>query len=78
MIKGKWTTDGNKSDPSGKFNETPTTFRDRVTADGSSGFKAEAGRYHLYVSFFALLPVPCRLNDKSLPGHDITLQSIHL
>ena len=25
-------------------------FRDRITADGSSGFKAEAGRYHLYVS----------------------------
>jgi glutathionyl-hydroquinone reductase len=50
MIEGKWTTDANKSDSSGKFNETPTTFRDRVTADGSSGFKAEAGRYHLYVS----------------------------
>lgn len=26
-------------------------FRDRVTADGSSGFRAEAGRYHLYVSY---------------------------
>lgn len=50
MIEGKWTTDGNKSDPSGKFKETPTTFRDRVTADGKSGFKAEAGRYHLYIS----------------------------
>ncbi len=50
MIEGKWTTDRNKSDPSGKFKETPTTFRDRVSADGSSGFKAEAGRYHLYVS----------------------------
>ena len=50
MIEGKWTTDGNKSDPNGKFNETPTTFCDRITADGSSGFKAEAGRYHLYVS----------------------------
>lgn len=50
MIEGKWTTDGNKSDPSGKFNETPTTFRDRVSVDGKSGFKAEAGRYHLYVS----------------------------
>jgi glutathionyl-hydroquinone reductase len=50
MIEGKWTTDRKKSDPSGKFKETPTTFRDRVTSDGSSGFKAEAGRYHLYVS----------------------------
>jgi putative glutathione S-transferase len=29
----------------------PSSFRSAVTADGSSGFKAEAGRYHLYVSF---------------------------
>jgi glutathionyl-hydroquinone reductase len=50
MVEGKWTTDGNRSDSNGKFHEKPTTFRDRVTADGSSGFKAEAGRYHLYVS----------------------------
>jgi putative glutathione S-transferase len=50
MIKGKWTTNGNRSDSSGKFNEIPTTFRDRVTTDGSSGFKAEPGRYHLYVA----------------------------
>jgi len=34
----------------GGFKRTVTTFRDRVTADGSSGFPAEAGRYHLYVS----------------------------
>ena len=27
-----------------------TSFRNTVTADGSSGFKAEPGRYHLYVS----------------------------
>jgi putative glutathione S-transferase len=50
MIKGKWTTSENRSDSSGKFNEIPTTFRDRVTADGSGGFKAEPGRYHLYVA----------------------------
>ena len=25
-------------------------FRDRITADGSSGYRAESGRYHLYVS----------------------------
>ncbi|PIG91758.1 glutathione S-transferase family protein [Gloeocapsopsis sp. IPPAS B-1203] len=50
MIAGKWTTDRNKSDSSGKFIRIPTTFRDRVTADGTSGFKAEAGRYHLYVA----------------------------
>jgi glutathionyl-hydroquinone reductase len=50
MVKGQWKTDWDKSDSSGKFHEKPTTFRDRVTADGSSGFKAEAGRYHLYVA----------------------------
>jgi glutathionyl-hydroquinone reductase len=50
MVEGKWIIDGNRSDSSGQFNLTPTTFRSRVTAGGSSGFKAEAGRYHLYVA----------------------------
>ncbi len=50
MIEGKWITDWNQRDRSGKFNETPTTFRDRITADGSSRFKAEVGRYHLYAA----------------------------
>lgn len=50
MIRGRWTTDESRSNPSGKFNEIPTTFRACVTADGSSGFKAEAERYHLYVA----------------------------
>jgi glutathionyl-hydroquinone reductase len=50
MLEGKWTTDGNRSDANGKFHEKPTTFRDRVTADESSGFKAASGRYHLYVA----------------------------
>ncbi|MBW4533695.1 MAG: glutathione S-transferase family protein [Pleurocapsa minor HA4230-MV1] len=50
LVKGKWITERNDQDQNGKFHEKPTTFRDRITADGSSGFKAEAGRYHLYVS----------------------------
>jgi glutathionyl-hydroquinone reductase len=50
MIEGKWMPNWDLSDSSGQFKEKPTTFRDRVTADGSSGFKAESGRYHLYVS----------------------------
>jgi putative glutathione S-transferase len=50
MVGGKWTTNRNEQDRNGKFKETPTTFRDRITADGASGFKADAGRYHLYVS----------------------------
>jgi putative glutathione S-transferase len=50
MVAGKWITNENKQNQSGEFHEIPTTFRDRITIDGSSGFKAEAGRYHLYVS----------------------------
>jgi glutathionyl-hydroquinone reductase len=50
MVEGKWTTNWNRSDASGKFIPKPTTFRDQVTADGSSGFKAAVGRYHLYVA----------------------------
>jgi putative glutathione S-transferase len=34
----------------GEFRRSDSRFRDRITADGSSGFKAEAGRYHLYVA----------------------------
>lgn len=34
----------------GRFVRADSAFRDRVTADGSSGFPAEPGRYHLYVS----------------------------
>lgn len=50
MVDGKWTTDWNERDQSGKFNRSPTKFRDRITADGSSGFPSASGRYHLYVS----------------------------
>ncbi|MGF1562152.1 MAG: glutathione S-transferase family protein [Geminicoccaceae bacterium] len=34
----------------GRFKRQDSSFRNWVTADGSSGFKAEPGRYHLYVS----------------------------
>ncbi len=34
----------------GAFVRTDAQFRDRISADGSSGFPAEPGRYHLYVS----------------------------
>jgi hypothetical protein len=34
----------------GSFVRQAYTIRDRITADGSSGFPAEPGRYHLYVS----------------------------
>jgi putative glutathione S-transferase len=35
---------------SGEFRRANSRFRERITADGSSSFKAEAGRYHLYVA----------------------------
>ena len=34
----------------GRFERSRSAFRNWVTADGSSGFPAEAGRYHLYVA----------------------------
>ncbi|MFQ5553943.1 MAG: glutathione S-transferase family protein [Acidimicrobiia bacterium] len=34
----------------GAFVRQPNAFTDRISADGSSGFPAVAGRYHLYVS----------------------------
>jgi putative glutathione S-transferase len=34
----------------GRYVRQKNTIRDRNTADGSSGFRAEPGRYHLYVS----------------------------
>ncbi len=39
-----------EADGRGRFVRQQSAFRDWVTADGSSGFPAEAGRYHLYVS----------------------------
>ena len=37
--------------PVGEFTRQPDVFRGWVTADGSSGYPAAAGRYHLYVSW---------------------------
>ena len=38
-------------DDDGEFRRRPTSFRQWVKADGSSGYPPEAGRYHLYVSY---------------------------
>jgi putative glutathione S-transferase len=50
LMDGKWVTDREQEDKKGKFVRPSTTFRNWITADGSSGFKAERDRYHLYVS----------------------------
>ena len=52
LVEGAW-RDGElpqETGASGEFRRADSRFRDRITADGSSGFKAEAGRYHLYVA----------------------------
>src|SRR6476659_7755547 len=52
LLNGQW-IDGNPPTEFGKagsFERIDSIFRDRITADGSSGFPAEAGRYHLYVA----------------------------
>ncbi len=53
LLDGKWTNDDEKFrfGKSGTFERTESVFRKQVTADGSSGFKAEPGRYHLLVAW---------------------------
>lgn len=51
LADGKWISERNQEDEQGKFIRPSTTFRNQVTADNSSGFKAEPGRYHLYISW---------------------------
>ncbi len=51
MIDGTWRDDWYDTGKSGgAFVRGDAQFRDWITADGSSGFAAEAGRYHLFVS----------------------------
>lgn len=51
LADGKWISQRDQEDSQGKFIRPSTTFRNTITADGSSGFKAEPGRYHLYISW---------------------------
>ena len=41
---------GHESSDDGSFRRQPSSFRGWVTADGSSEFPLQAGRYHLYVA----------------------------
>jgi len=51
LLEGVW-KDGwyDTARTGGDFVRPQAQFRDRVTADGSSGYAPEPGRYHLYVS----------------------------
>lgn len=53
LVDGKWSADWHPlqaKDARGGFVRQTSSFRNRVTPDGETGFKAEAGRYHLYVA----------------------------
>jgi putative glutathione S-transferase len=56
LIEGVWRDQAPASGGDGRFHRAETQFRNWITADGSpgptgvGGFKAERGRYHLYVS----------------------------
>jgi glutathionyl-hydroquinone reductase len=48
LVNGVWhDNDPLPADGAGRFVRPDSIFRDRVTRDGASGFKAEAGRYQL-------------------------------
>jgi len=51
LVEGEWKTQKQFQNEEGRFVRSTTSFRDWVTADGSSVFPAEAGRYHLYISW---------------------------
>ncbi|MFW5920612.1 MAG: glutathione S-transferase family protein, partial [Polyangiales bacterium] len=51
LVNGEWKPRPYTSDEKGRFKREATKFHQWVTRDGSSGFPAEAGRYHLYVSY---------------------------
>ncbi|PBB83598.1 glutathione S-transferase family protein [Mesorhizobium sp. WSM3876] len=56
LVEGKWTDRAPSVDSGGRFVRAEAQWRDWVTRDGApaegrkQGFKAEPGRYHLYVS----------------------------
>jgi putative glutathione S-transferase len=52
LIDGVWREEElpQETGQDGAFRRADSRFRDRISADGASGFKAEAGRYHLYVA----------------------------
>ena len=51
LVDGQWTDENVISEiENGLYVKKPSKLRNFVTADGSSGFKAESGRYHLYAS----------------------------
>ena len=50
LMEGKWSEQRPQA-VGGRFVRPDSQFRSVISADGASGFKAEAGRYHLYVAY---------------------------
>ena len=51
LVEGKWRDQWyDTKSTGGRFQRSQSRFREWITADGSTGFQAESGRYHLYVS----------------------------
>jgi glutathionyl-hydroquinone reductase len=52
LVNGQWREEelSTETDEKGAFQRADSRFRNWITADGSSGFKGEASRYHLYVA----------------------------
>ena len=53
LVDGQWRDEElpQETGALGEFRRSDSRFRNWITADGSSGYKAEAGRYHLYVAY---------------------------
>ena len=51
FVEGERKTERQWQNTDGRFVRSTTSFRDWVTSNGSNGFSAEAGRYHLYVAW---------------------------
>ena len=52
LVNGVWDENPKQpTDKAGKYTRKESTFRHRITQDGSSGFKAEPERYHLYLAY---------------------------
>lgn len=51
LVNGVWQDeDVHANTTNGHYLRADSRLRDWITADGSSGFPAEAGRYHLYIA----------------------------
>ena len=71
LVEGVWHDKGYDQEKNeGRFERDASLFRNWVTADGTpgssgqGGFKAEAGRYHLYASYFCPWATRCLIMRK--------------